>query len=99
MHGTNQPFKRDTCAVSRLYTQTQTPLLTCANILAEKLLRLTLMPSGSLCLSSKRVRPSVATFWQMMLMAGSLLSSSSLRMLSCKQTDATCTHQMLLTIA
>jgi len=58
--------------------------VTCASIFAAKLLRFTLMPSGSLCLSSKRVRPSVATFWQIMLMAGILLSSRSLRTFSCK---------------
>lgn len=57
-------------------------LHTCASTFAAKLLRLTLTQKGSLCLSSKRVRPSLATFWQMMLMAGSLLSSSSLRTLS-----------------
>mmetsp|Transcript_37963 Transcript_37963/g.96005 ORF Transcript_37963/g.96005 Transcript_37963/m.96005 type:complete len:238 (+) Transcript_37963:416-1129(+) len=41
------------------------------------------MPSGRRLRSSKRVSPSMATFWQMMLMVGRSLSSSSLRTLSC----------------
>jgi len=60
---------------------------TCVSSFAAMLLKLTLMPRGSRRLSSKRVRPWLATFWQMMLMGGRPDSSNSLRMLSCRRRE------------